>query len=92
MSIESVLEELMETSDELQELLNDCLFETLDSVAVERFKNTLKYELDFAYEVDDFEVSCAQKTPNTTEFVASSSSLNLTGKVFVTVNPEVSFE
>lgn len=92
MSIRSVLKELMETSDVLQEFLHGCLFETVDSIAVERFKNALKNELDFAYEVDDFEVHCAKTTPETTEFVAFSPSLNLTGKVLVTVNPQLSFE
>lgn len=88
---ENRLEWAIEADPEFQELLNDSMFETAESVAAQRLLKKLKNIADLEFEVGDFEVTFDLVGANTV-VLFSSEAAQVQVRMSVTVAPAISFD
>ena len=88
---ENRLEWAIEADPEFQDLLNDSMFETADSVAATRLLKKLKNVADAEFEVDDFEVTFEVVGVSTVVLFYSVKS-QVQVRMSITATPAISFD
>lgn len=85
-----VIERILAQED-MNALMFDCLFEMIDSVAVDRFRKTLCDRLENEYGVNDFEV-WFERVGKETVVSITSTEAHVDVKMTIITNPVVIFE
>lgn len=88
---ENRLEWAIEADPEFQELLNDSMFETADSVAAQRLLKKLKNIADLEFEVGDFEVTFEQVGADTIVLLESVEA-GVTVRMWISLKPVLNFD
>lgn len=88
---ENRLEWAIEQDPEFQELLNDSMFETADSVAAQRLLKKLKNIADLEFEVGDFEVTFEQVGADTIVLLESVEA-GVTVRMWISLKPVLNFD